>query len=215
MGVFGVIKKRLCRVVFQHFTTYNYHPGDSGYPLRIWLLTPFRVVVECSIGLFNSRWRCLDKSGGILLYEPEKVCAITRACAVLHNIAQRHRIPAPASLLPDDMDAHAANEDHAPRTVELREQVMGCLWTGKTQNIRTSAVNLPMASVISLCDCSTASVRTRAEGTPRMEPDEWSMRWRLTQGHWVRWSLRPLVHGGLLASGALPSGTSRLHVPEK
>ncbi|KAK0146570.1 Exocyst complex component 6 [Merluccius polli] len=98
--------------------------GDSGYPLRSWLLTPFpnpqtqaqqnyndmhacaRVVVERSIGLFKSRWRCLDKSGGILLYAPEKVCAITRAYAILHNMAQRHRIPAPASILPDDMDAH-------------------------------------------------------------------------------------------------------------
>ena len=118
----------------------------SGYPLMSWLLTSFsnpqteaqqcyneahvhtRVVFVRSIGLLKSRWRwrCLNKSGGILLYTPENVCAI---------MAQRHRIPAPAPILPDEMDAHAAKEDHAPRAVDLRKQVMQRLWTGKTQNI--------------------------------------------------------------------------------
>uniref|UniRef100_A0A9J8DJ69 Putative nuclease HARBI1 n=1 Tax=Cyprinus carpio carpio TaxID=630221 RepID=A0A9J8DJ69_CYPCA len=62
--------------------------GDSGYPLR--LLTPFsnlqsakevrfndtharaRSVVERAIGLLKCRWRCLDASGGRLLYQPKK-----------------------------------------------------------------------------------------------------------------------------------------------
>ncbi|KAK0147899.1 putative nuclease HARBI1 [Merluccius polli] len=131
--------------------------GDSGYSLTSWLLTPFpnpqnqgqqtyndvhacaRVVVERSIGLLKSRWRCLDKSGGVLQYTPEKVCNIIRACAFLHNMAQRHRIPAPAPILPDDMGAHAEIEDHAPRAVELCERVMRRLWTA---SVSTRAVGM-------------------------------------------------------------------------
>ena len=136
----------------------------------------------------KSRWSCLDKSEGILLYTPEKVCHTIWACAVLHNIDQRNGIPAPAPILPDKMDAHTENEEHAPREVVLGEHVMQrLLMTGKTHYIllytftmhkcqiilisRTSAVHLPMASIVSFCDCSTTSIRTRAEVTePQTEP---------------------------------------------
>ncbi|XP_059384683.1 putative nuclease HARBI1 [Carassius carassius] len=87
--------------------------GDSGYPLKQWLLTPFlnphsaeerhynmchsraRAIVERTIGLFKGRWRCLDCTGGRLLYTPEKVCQIVLACAVLHNVAQLKNMPLP------------------------------------------------------------------------------------------------------------------------
>ena len=80
--------------------------GDSGYPLKQWLLTPFpnpqsaeertyilchnqaHTVVECAIGLLKGRWRRLDSPRGTLSYNPEKVCTIERVCSVLHNVAQ-------------------------------------------------------------------------------------------------------------------------------
>ncbi|KAL6490094.1 hypothetical protein MHYP_G00004390 [Metynnis hypsauchen] len=83
--------------------------GDSGYALLTWLMTPLwnpqtdrerrynslhsrtRSVVERAIGQLKSRWRCLDRTGGMLLYRPEKVCRIVRACGVLHNVAQDSR----------------------------------------------------------------------------------------------------------------------------
>uniref|UniRef100_A0AAR2IZC1 DDE Tnp4 domain-containing protein n=1 Tax=Pygocentrus nattereri TaxID=42514 RepID=A0AAR2IZC1_PYGNA len=117
-----------------------------GYPLKRWLLTPFPnpqsteerryndvhtltcSVVERTIGLLKGRWRCLDASGGRLLYNPEKVCRIVRACAVLHNIAQQNGLP----LIMTDQQANDPEPDphvYPPdarniQAVRLREDVM-------------------------------------------------------------------------------------------
>lgn len=87
--------------------------GDSAYPLRPWLLTPVlnpttrhqqrynaahmraRSVVERSFGVLKCRFRCVDTSGGTLLYTPLKCCQIFIACVVLHNICIINRIPIP------------------------------------------------------------------------------------------------------------------------
>ena len=48
-----------------------------------------RRVVERTFGILKSRFRCLDKSGGTLLYSPNFVCQIIGACCMLHNFAVR------------------------------------------------------------------------------------------------------------------------------
>jgi len=53
-----------------------------------------RVVIERCFGLWKSRFRCLDKSGGTLLYTAEKACRLVIATAVLHNFCISRQIPA-------------------------------------------------------------------------------------------------------------------------
>ena len=117
--------------------------GDSGYPLKPWLLTPFQVpqsaqeqlynvrhsqaraVVERAIGLLKGRWRCLDATGGKLCYTPAKVCNIVRACAVLHNMAQKQNVPAPPEAIDDpDLDPHPPVCQPNAAAVNLRLAVM-------------------------------------------------------------------------------------------
>uniref|UniRef100_A0A8C5M1R4 Putative nuclease HARBI1 n=1 Tax=Leptobrachium leishanense TaxID=445787 RepID=A0A8C5M1R4_9ANUR len=82
-----------------------------GYACQPWLLTPLRNpqtpaevqynsahcatrnVIERTFGVLKSRFLCLDKSGGYLLYPPLKAADIILACCILHNVALMHRAP--------------------------------------------------------------------------------------------------------------------------
>lgn len=74
-----------------------------------------RSVVERTIGMLKGRWRCLDASGGKLLYEPQKVCKIILACCVLHNISLSYGI----EMRQEDMRMDLGGEDHPPLPAEL------------------------------------------------------------------------------------------------
>ncbi|KOB71629.1 Uncharacterized protein OBRU01_10895 [Operophtera brumata] len=87
--------------------------GDSGYPQRPWLMTPYLnvaadsvegsynkkqittcVTIENTFGRLKNRWRCLCKDR-VLHYKPAKCAQIIEACCVLHNIALNFGVPEP------------------------------------------------------------------------------------------------------------------------
>lgn len=87
--------------------------GDSGYPLRPWMLVTFlhtasraqerynahhktaRNTIERAFGFLKMRFRCLDKSGGCLMFSPSRCTKVILACMCLHNICVRQRLPQP------------------------------------------------------------------------------------------------------------------------
>ncbi|WAR28222.1 HARB1-like protein [Mya arenaria] len=94
--------------------------GESGYPLRHYLMTPVlrpqgiqqtaynvahargRVVVERAFGLLKSRFRCLHKTGGCLMFSPDKCAQIVTACIHLHNLCLDRHVPMPGTVLRQD-----------------------------------------------------------------------------------------------------------------
>ena len=85
--------------------------GDSGYPLRTYLITPVpepetpaeeafneshtttRTHIERVFGRWKARFRCLSRSAGGLRLPPLKACQVIVVTAMLHNIAVRAGLP--------------------------------------------------------------------------------------------------------------------------
>lgn len=117
-------KSRLTEIFETEITSDCWLVGDSAYDLKPWLMTPIpnpespaehrykeahqltHAVIDKTKRILKTRFRCLDRSRGVLQYSPKKVCQIFLACCVLHNIATRHNI-----LVDVDEGLETPNED--------------------------------------------------------------------------------------------------------
>ncbi|ODM87090.1 putative nuclease HARBI1 [Orchesella cincta] len=127
----------------------GYLLGDSAYPLEPWMYTAIlqprteselrhnvkikgtRRLVENAIGLLKSRFRCIDKSGGILYYSPLKVSKYVVVCCMLHNKRRGLRLPEDENLEgintendEEDENIYQGNVDH---TTPLRQRLVDLL----------------------------------------------------------------------------------------
>uniref|UniRef100_A0A8C5PFR3 Putative nuclease HARBI1 n=1 Tax=Leptobrachium leishanense TaxID=445787 RepID=A0A8C5PFR3_9ANUR len=117
--------------------------GDSGYPCLPWLMTPLadaqnpsqvkynevlaktRSVIKRTFGVIKSRFRCLDKSVGVLKYSPAKSADIIVACCVLHNIALAHGVPPPTEPAGEgELEQVDHDEVETPEGTAVRDNVI-------------------------------------------------------------------------------------------
>ncbi|XP_064605835.1 putative nuclease HARBI1 [Liolophura sinensis] len=104
--------------------------GDSGYPLKPWLMVPFiqthndaqakynkshkttRCTIERAFGVAKSRFRCIHhKSGGFLMHSPEVSAQVVVAVFKLHNLCINNQLPNP-EIEPDDAEEGDDDDDH-------------------------------------------------------------------------------------------------------
>ncbi|XP_062398163.1 uncharacterized protein LOC134088254 isoform X1 [Sardina pilchardus] len=103
--------------------------GDSGYPCKSWLLTPYlhpqvgpqlnynrahkktRSVVERGIGQLKRRFHVLHSE---IRLSPEKASQVITVCALLHNLCQQRNIPQPGDgdEFEEDNDDNDNDENH-------------------------------------------------------------------------------------------------------
>ncbi|XP_036339802.1 putative nuclease HARBI1 isoform X1 [Rhagoletis pomonella] len=120
----------------------NFILADSGYALERFVLTPYRNaelgtfqhkfnmkhaaarnIVERTIGVLKSRFRCLQHG---LNYEPKFACKIVNVCCALHNICRQRNTPSEEYVehnesLEND-NAENEYEDHHDG-VSLRDEI--------------------------------------------------------------------------------------------
>ncbi|WAR19036.1 hypothetical protein MAR_000874, partial [Mya arenaria] len=89
-------------------TNFGHLLGDSGYPLKRFLLKPYLHPVSPAL--------MLSKSGGYLPFSPEKSANVIFCCFKLHNLCLSRGLSLP-DIIPNDDDSqtHAVDEKEVGR----------------------------------------------------------------------------------------------------
>ena len=100
--------------------TYPITPGQRRYN-RAFLKV--RKTIECTFGIWKSRWRSMDKTGGTLCYTPERVCKIILSTMLLHNMCINHGL-----LMDIDIDEELTLDIDLPEPsangVTMRQEIV-------------------------------------------------------------------------------------------
>jgi len=86
-------------------------------------LSKSRSVVERTIGLWKGVFRRIDKSGGVMLYSPEKAFKIIMSTAVLHNIRRSLKLPEDEEFQVDPDMFEFENQDNTINTETLESNI--------------------------------------------------------------------------------------------
>ena len=116
--------------------------GDSGYPLNSNLMTPIlspvtsserrynraflktRKTIECTFGIWKSRWRSMDKTGGSLCYKPELICKLIVSTMVLHNFCIDRGLHTEIDILESEFPIDLDDQQHSENANLLRKQIV-------------------------------------------------------------------------------------------
>ncbi|CAC5400795.1 HARBI1 [Mytilus coruscus] len=114
-----VLKERRVFMQLKQSNYDGYLLGDSGYPCKTFLLTPYlypqtrqeirfnrshkvtKCAIERTIGQWKRRFHCLHSE---IRLSPAIKCKVIISCGVLHNIAKKNNIPLNEDDLDDDLD---------------------------------------------------------------------------------------------------------------
>ena len=127
----SAIKQRISTSEIQ--TVDGWFLGDSGNPLNSNLMTPtlspvtssarrynraflkIRKTKECTFGIWKSRWRSMDKTGGSLCCSAEVVYKLIISTMVLHNFCIDHGLPTEINTLEIDLLIDLDEDDQSEK----------------------------------------------------------------------------------------------------